>query len=954
MKYKTGHNTQQILERLDYTNLPNPKPTDFVPPPRCSLDFYIELDDGTILDDQVFRIQQFGGHENLSQMFEFNATLHANTFTSSGQNQPWGTLIAGAGDYGSLLQEGGPTSQKIDFNKILGAKACIRMGLPETTKDELEGEYPEDRPVVFYNGIISNFSMAERGVYQASIKPALFKLTLQNNYRLFSQKTILEVIIEVLSENNISFNKMELEAAPNKIIRGLANYRKQDWLQAGETDMDFLNRLMHKVHLFYYFTHSNDKHTMIITDQPYYQNIYRREVGDSGRFEETEDLKPMYLSFNKQQTLDRDDYITQFNYQQNLTTSGITTVLAQKEANWESQKTAQTSPIYLDFMNTTEKLNMEMLHIVQYGATEKEMEHLAHTNMNILTASRFSFSGSSTCNEFKPGYKFLLKQRDGKGSGYNDVPIFPTLEDQEFVVTSVQHHGTAEGEYNNQFQAADARGLAMPFSSQTGNMGSILAKVIDNSAAKAAQAAEEDYEGSVDVIKQQGSPEKYLKKDVFSFDSKDFYYDDTQESYKCKGIFVRFIDQPEDVPPTWVKLAEHMQTIPEVDTFVTVGRSSDDNEIPEVQQSLQAKGSKVIMPEDYTCHTSVGNNYNTNYGDSTSISFGWDVSRPLSFAKNIVEAERKTSNYNGVSYSESSNYSYSVTKRSHNISRTGDGPDQPFNPSDMMSYVSYGNQTTYGDTYNKSVHTGNSNMYNTQTGHSYSESNQTGGSTSVQNIDWTDSTSTIGSSSSMSTIGSSDNTSLVGTSSNISITGQQTGINVTGIAGNVSTTGVSVSANLTGMTMNSSMTGMSINTNMLGLSVDMSMIGLTSSTSEIGTTNSTSMIGVSNSTNMVGVSNNTSLTGAAISTGLTGASSSTNLTGSSDSTNLTGSSVSTNLTGSNTSTNITGSSTDTSITGSSNSISITGGGSYISLNAAVNLLTTEMENEIIAVMRSVL
>lgn len=933
MKFITGQNTEQLVESIDYLN--QPQPNDHAPAPRCSLDFFIELDDGTQLDDKTLRIQHFSGHESLSDMFELSVTLHANTFTSSGLDQPWGDLIEG--EYGQLLTAGSSTAQHISFESILGAKASIRMGLPETSEDIASGTYPDDRPVVFFNGIITNFSMTQRGVYQATIKPALYKLSLQNNYRLFSQQTILDVIMQLLSENNIDFNRKELEAKPNKIICGLANYRKQDWLQAGETDLAFLQRLMGKVNLFYYFKHVETSHEMVIADQPYYQNIYQRAVNlDTRRFEETQALKPLYLSFSKQQSVDRDDYITQFSYQQNLTSSGIKTVLAQKEANWESQKTAQTSPVYLDKVNTTEKLNMELLHVVQYGATEKEIETITNSSMNKLLASRFSFSGASTCNEMKPGYQFLVKERDetraesGGNSGADlrrQSPIFPTLNDRVFVVTSVKHQATVEGDYSNQFQAVDAGGLATPFSAQTGNMGSILAQVIDNSAAKQAQA--DSSSAQVQTNRQQGASDKYLTKDVFSYDSKHFYFDaDAQESYKCKGIYVRFIDEAEDAAPHWVKLAEHMQTIPEVDSYVTVGRSNDDNEIPEVQQSLQAKGSKVIMPDDYTCHTNVGNNYSTNYGDNTSISFGADVQRPLSYAKHIVETQRKSNQYNGVSYSESSSYGYSISPRSHNLSRTGDGPDLDFNPASMSQYVSYGQQATYGDTYNESEQQGNSTSKNTQIGtssnhhtqhgHSYSESTQTGGSTSVSSVD------------------TSTNTSQVGTSSGTSIVGQSSQISVTGSASNLSTTGTSMGSSLTGMSMNSSLTGISINASLTGLST------------------STNLTGLSQSTGLVGIASNTNLTGISDSTNLTGVSSSVGLTGVSDSTNITGVSSSMNVTGSHSSLSATGDNTSISVTGSDLTVNLVGSGASINQTMRTDLAMKNLALDIISSLKMVL
>ena len=89
-----------------------------------------------------------------------------------------------------------------------------------------------------------------------------------------------------------------------------------------------------------------------------------------------------------------------------------------------------------------------------------------------------------------------------------------------------------------------------------------------------------------------------------------------------------------------------MTTVPEIGSFVMVGKSSDETEVPEIQQTLESKGSSNIMPEGYTVHTSVGNSFNTNYGDSTSISMGGNKKTPLKRAKDIVDEKRATGQYN--------------------------------------------------------------------------------------------------------------------------------------------------------------------------------------------------------------------------------------------------------------------------------------------------------------------
>ncbi|MCC2604030.1 contractile injection system protein, VgrG/Pvc8 family [Planctobacterium marinum] len=925
MRYNTGTNTTQIAEKVGYTDYPGTSRSDTPPSPRCSLDFYLELDDGTIIDDQTLRLQNFSGQESLSQMFDFNLNLRANTFFSSGINKPWGKELAGK--YGTLLSEGGATSQTLDFQKILGAKACIRLGAPETEKDVFEGEYPEARPVVYFNGIITNFSMAERGVYSASLKPAVFKLSLQNNYRLFSQKTILEVIIEILSENSIDFNKDELEKKPSRVVRGLAGYRKQDWLQAGETDLDFLNRLMQKVSLFYYFEHSDKNHKMIITDQPYYTGIYARKVNSDGNVEETHDLKELYLSYTHQQTRERDDYITQFNYKQNLTTSGITTVLAQKEATWESQNTAMATPVFINKTNKKEKLNMEFLNMVQYGASEKEINTVTDNHMNRLVASRFDFSGSSTCPELKAGHKFVVKEKyDDDGS----MPICPTLDGLEFVVTQVQHQGSAAGDYSNSFQAMDANGLASPFSAPHENQGSILALVVDNS-------GQTDYEGS---------SAKYLEKDGFAYDKKDFQFDDNgQQKFNCRGIYVTFVDDPDSVH--WVKLAEHMQTIPETGAWVTVSRSQDNNEIPEVTQIMQNKGNKVIMPEDFTCSTNVGNNYSTSYGDNTSISFGANITTPLSKARTIVEKHRKSGNYNSVNYSESSSYGFSVTERSHSISRMGNGPDAGDNPGDMMSYVNYSDSSIYGNTYSKNLHIGKQESYSTQTGGSYSESTQTGGSVSVSTIDTTDSTSTVGTSTSVSTVGTSNSVSSVGTSNSTSTVGTSNSMSTTTMSNSISSTDMANGVGITTMSNNVSVTDMSNSVGIVSMSTSMNLTSISSSLNLTSMQSGLSLTGVSDNLSLTGASSQLSLTGSSSNLSLTGSSSSLGLTGSSSSLNLTGSSSSLNLTGSSASLNLTGESSSLNLTGSSTDLNITGGGATLTID---NRSTLSIEGAILEIL----
>lgn len=910
MIYETPDPVKYDYEAVDYSS----------PAPRCSLDFSILTDSGKTINDTQLRLQSFQGNEALSQPFEFDLELRANDYTSGGPGYGKPPI------FGEPLSKA--TSDVMNFEDILGSNATVILGTPETAKDVTQGEYPSKRPVVFFNGIVSNFAMADRGVYHATLKPALFKLSLQNNFRVFSQKNILEVIIDILSENNISFNKAQLESNPCSIIQGLANYNTQDWLQAGESDLDFISKLMHKVNLFYYFVHTQFEHTMIITDQPYYQGIYQREVNKKGFNVETEELKSLYLSYTQQASLDRDDYITQFKYQQNMTTAGITTVLAQKEANWESQNTAQASPVLVQIDNQKEKLNMKQLHLVQYGATETEVNKITDTAVNQLAAAKFDFSGGSSCTELKVGHKFQVKetwQESGSaestkaGHFSSPLPVRPLLDKRIFVATTVKHQASAAGDYKNQFSAVAAEGLATPFNSHAGQQGSILALVTDKPETSNGGILSSILTlfSKTGKVVHQGSAAKYLKKDVFAFDKKYFKYKNDSERYHCTGIYVRFIDQPNTAPSTWVKLSESMQTIPEIGSYVVVARSNDDSEIPEVQQSLQAKGSKVIMPKKYTCHTNVGDSYNTNYGDSTRISFGADKKTSLSTAQTIVDSKRNSNLYNDVSYGESSSYNYSVTERSHNVSRLGIGATQPFDDPLMASNVQYSNNATYGDIYSKSLTNGNTVSDSTTNGNTDSTSVQTGNvtssntitgntnNTSVQtgNVDSSNTmtgnsthTSTTNGNTNSTSVQTGDITSSNTVTGNTNNTSVQTGTVTSNNTVNGNTTNTSTNNGTT--TNTSTITGKSTNNSTLsgGSSSSNKVTGGSYSFSSVDTSNSVSRAGATSAESFTGVSHNLFMTAASSQESITGVSNNMSATGVSTNLSVTGVSKTVSLT----------------------------------------------------------
>ena len=94
------------------------------------------------------------------------------------------------------------------------------------------------------------------------------------------------------------------------------------------------------------------------------QPIYERKINQYGFTEEDDEkIKSLLLSYSEGGQ-ERDDYISDFKYQENLTTAGIHTMLAQKHATWEEVNTSIVDYYENDDFKKP-LLNMEQMHVVQ-------------------------------------------------------------------------------------------------------------------------------------------------------------------------------------------------------------------------------------------------------------------------------------------------------------------------------------------------------------------------------------------------------------------------------------------------------------------------------------------------------------------------------------------------------------------------------------------------------------
>ncbi|EKO3426381.1 type VI secretion system tip protein VgrG, partial [Vibrio fluvialis] len=121
--------------------------------------------------------------------------------------------------------------------------------------------YRDDVLVQRVNGIVRRFTQGDTGhhhtFYSLTLVPALERLSLRHNSRIFQLNTVPEILSVLLQEMGINDYAFAL-------TRDCA--QREFCVQYRETDLDFLHRLAAEEGLVYSFIHEEGKHTLIFSD----------------------------------------------------------------------------------------------------------------------------------------------------------------------------------------------------------------------------------------------------------------------------------------------------------------------------------------------------------------------------------------------------------------------------------------------------------------------------------------------------------------------------------------------------------------------------------------------------------------------------------------------------------------------------------------------------------------
>lgn len=136
---------------------------------------------------------------------------------------------------------------KIDYDAMLGQDMTVRLRLDSGERH--------------FNGFVTSFahtgSQGRYSLYRAVLRPWLWFLTRTRDCRIFQDMTVPDIVRSVLRDHGFTDIKDGLSGS----------YQPWEYcVQYQESDFAFVSRLLEHEGIYYFFTHKNGSHTLVLGD----------------------------------------------------------------------------------------------------------------------------------------------------------------------------------------------------------------------------------------------------------------------------------------------------------------------------------------------------------------------------------------------------------------------------------------------------------------------------------------------------------------------------------------------------------------------------------------------------------------------------------------------------------------------------------------------------------------
>ncbi|HBC1008354.1 TPA: type VI secretion system tip protein VgrG, partial [Escherichia coli] len=181
---------------------------------------------GSAVPDGMLLFASLGGTETVGELFTYSIKLKTPDILNLGYVSP---------------------AANLQLKPMVGKDLCVNIELDGGGKRYISGLVTAAR-VAGHQG--------RSVVYELRLEPWLKILTHTSDYKAFQNKNVVEILDEVLDEYPWPVEKRLVE-----------NYPTRAWqVQSGETDFDFVQRLMQEWGIYWWFEHSENSHTLVLAD----------------------------------------------------------------------------------------------------------------------------------------------------------------------------------------------------------------------------------------------------------------------------------------------------------------------------------------------------------------------------------------------------------------------------------------------------------------------------------------------------------------------------------------------------------------------------------------------------------------------------------------------------------------------------------------------------------------
>lgn len=264
------------------------------------------------------------------------------------------------------------SEEEINFDDVVAKEALLTILGEEANR--------------YIHGIINQFrrtgSKGRFFLYQATVVPSFWLLSLEQDCRIFQNKDVPEIVKQVLQNGGIPQDRFDFRLQSQSPVREYC-------VQYRETDLNFISRLLEEEGIFYFFEHSENRHVLVFADS---SAAYQPIPGEAEvTYNVAEGMVP------------EEESVYHFIVSRGIHSGKAT----QRDFNFEKPS--------LDLTTQEQEKTYQKLEVYDYPGKYLDPgrgKKLSQVRLQELVTFQERAEGRSVCSRFTPGFTFKLTDHD--------------------------------------------------------------------------------------------------------------------------------------------------------------------------------------------------------------------------------------------------------------------------------------------------------------------------------------------------------------------------------------------------------------------------------------------------------------------------------------------------------------------------------------------------------------